>query len=67
MNLSLLPLSLTAAIPAFVLIGLGAAPALGLIIIMGTFAMLMRDYHSELAYQRELSPVRPQQQLALAA
>ena len=67
MNLSLLPFSLFASIPASMLIGLGAAPALGLIIIMGTFAMLMGDYDSQLVYQRELSPVRRPQSLPLAA
>ncbi|MBT5903437.1 MAG: hypothetical protein HOH58_15145 [Opitutaceae bacterium] len=67
MNLSLLPFSLIASIPAFVLLGLGAIPALGLITVMGTLAMLMRDYSSELTYQRELSQIRLQQNLPLAA
>lgn len=67
MNSSLLPFSLIAAVPALVVIGLGALPALGLITIMGTLAMLMRDYNSELAYQRELSEFRHQQSLPLAA
>ncbi len=67
MNSSLLPFSLIASIPAFVLIGLGAVPALGLITVMGTLAMLMRDYNSELSYQRDLSEVRHQHGLPLAA
>lgn len=67
MNISILPFSLIASIPAFVLLGLGAIPALSLITVMGTLAMLMRDYDSESAYQRELSQIRHQQSLPLAA
>ncbi|GAB5561908.1 MAG: hypothetical protein SynsKO_35550 [Synoicihabitans sp.] len=67
MKSSLLPFSFIAAIPAFVLLGLGAVPALGLITVMGTLAMLMRDYSSELSYQRKLTEIRHHHSLPLAA
>lgn len=67
MNISLLPFALVATLPAFVLIGLGIPSAIGLITVMGTLAMLVRDYNSELAYQRELSPLRVREALPLAA
>lgn len=67
MKLSLLPFSLIASVPAFPLVGLGAIPALSLITVLGTLSMLMRDYNSESAYQRELSQIQLQQNLPLAA
>lgn len=67
MKLSLLLLSPIAAIPALVLAGLGALPALGLITILGTLAMVTRDYDTELTYQPDLARVRQQHELPLAA
>lgn len=55
MNLSLLFFSAIASIPAFVLAGLGAIPALGLITILGTLSMVTHDYDRKLTYHRKLA------------
>ncbi len=63
-----LPLTaLIVSVPAFVLFTFGPVPAVGLITIVGSLAILISDYTPRPTHRLKLAPVRRPQSLPLAA